>query len=255
MIDTHMLYNTFIVIIWLLLIFAPFVRFFEVFKDNTIVASILSLIWAGFITLWPGSPFNIIVEWTIDLIMSSIIWIILIILAIFGVLLLFGLIHSDQLSASTPDISSEPQVNSGETDTLVDEVVEKILEFEYKPPRRKDISGEREEDYHRQLWQWLKHDFPNATYDTGQRGSARPDIVINDVGIEVKGPTTKRSVNDIPQKLLRYGESFEPEIVVVLFNLQFKPTSSFFMDFLSGVKKKHPKTIIIIEADGILKRI
>jgi hypothetical protein len=76
-----------------------------------------------------------------------------------------------------------------------------------------------------------------------QIGSARPDIVIEDIAIEIKGPTTEEGLRSIADKCLRYHHHFK-KMIVVLFDIQTK-TSRFFNEWEEGLKKHFPDVIVI----------
>jgi hypothetical protein len=73
-----------------------------------------------------------------------------------------------------------------------------------------------------ELTQYLRRDFPNTNIEK-QRGSSRPDIDVNGIGIEVKGPTFDEDLNTIPDKLIRYSHRFPKGIIVVLFDVHVNP--------------------------------
>jgi len=52
-----------------------------------------------------------------------------------------------------------------------------------------------------------------------QTGSSRPDIVIQNIAIEVKGPTYSKDLQTIADKLMRYSQHYDT-VIVVLFNVQ-----------------------------------
>ena len=65
---------------------------------------------------------------------------------------------------------------------------------------------------------YLKSKFSDADIEQ-QKGSSRPDIVIGDVAIEVKGPTKTRDLETVADKCMRYYQHFG-ELVVVLFEVE-----------------------------------
>lgn len=75
-----------------------------------------------------------------------------------------------------------------------------------------------EQDYHRELQGYIKGLFPEARVEV-QTGSSRPDIVVQNIAIEVKGPTYSRDLQTIADKLVRYSQHYDT-IIVVLFNVQ-----------------------------------
>jgi hypothetical protein len=75
-----------------------------------------------------------------------------------------------------------------------------------------------EQDYHRELQGYLKAVFPDARVEV-QTGSSRPDVVVQNIAIEVKGPTYTRDLQTIADKLMRYSQHYDT-VIVVLFNVQ-----------------------------------
>jgi hypothetical protein len=73
-------------------------------------------------------------------------------------------------------------------------------------------------DYHRELQIHIKAVFSDARIEV-QTGSSRPDIVVQNIAIEVKGPTYTRDLQTIADKLMRYSQHYDT-VIVVLFNVQ-----------------------------------
>jgi len=73
-------------------------------------------------------------------------------------------------------------------------------------------------DYHRELQIHIKAVFSDARIEV-QTGSSRPDIVVQNVAIEVKGPTYSKDLQTIADKLMRYSQHYDT-VIVVLFNVQ-----------------------------------
>jgi len=98
---------------------------------------------------------------------------------------------------------------------MVKDVVNAIKNF--KPSQNYKF----ELPYQAELVGWLKHKFPSAVIEK-QRGSARPDIVVGGIAIEVKGPTRDKDLVIIADKCLRYSKYFRQGIIIVLFNVSVK---------------------------------
>jgi hypothetical protein len=96
--------------------------------------------------------------------------------------------------------------------------------------------------YQAELTQWLKSRFPNTIIEL-QRGSSRPDIVVNGIAIEVKGPTYNDDLKTIADKLLRYSQWFPKGIIIVLFNVNIY--SNLYEEWSRGIKKHYPEIEII----------
>lgn len=99
--------------------------------------------------------------------------------------------------------------------------------------------------YQIELQGWLKKDYPQSKIET-QTGSSRPDIIIDQVAIEIKGPTTTKDLKTIADKLLRYRIYYN-HIIVVLFDVQMK--DRYYNEWINGINNTYNKendNIIII---------
>src|SRR3989344_3023645 len=83
---------------------------------------------------------------------------------------------------------------------------------EFKPAR----DFENEWPYQIGLHGFLQRQFPMAKIEQS-KGSARPDIVIGGIAIEVKGPTRQKDLDTIASKCMRYRQLFKKGLIVVLF--------------------------------------
>lgn len=68
----------------------------------------------------------------------------------------------------------------------------------------------------------MNHCFPSARIEV-QKGSSRPDIVIDNIAIEVKGPTTQKELETIASKIVRYSRHFSG-FIAVLFEVRVPDT-------------------------------
>ncbi|MBR9680222.1 MAG: hypothetical protein GOU98_00155 [Candidatus Altiarchaeota archaeon] len=118
---------------------------------------------------------------------------------------------------------------------LFTRVVNRIKRFE--PFKKYD----QEEKYQAGLAQWMKSEFSQTKIEY-QRGSSRPDVIVDSIAIEIKGPTTSEGLRTIADKLLRYPQHFD-HVVVVLFDLQTTPR--YYDEWKFGISKKHPEVEII----------
>ncbi|MFA6268965.1 MAG: hypothetical protein WCW13_04620 [archaeon] len=118
---------------------------------------------------------------------------------------------------------------------LFNKVVQEIKDF--KP---KVVAG-HEQPYQFLLFGWLQREFPDLKIEE-QRGSSRPDIVIKDIAIEVKGPTEHCDLQTVADKLIRYHQHFKGGIIVVLFNV--KANARLYSEWERGIKLQHPKVVI-----------
>ncbi|ABN57942.1 hypothetical protein Memar_2016 [Methanoculleus marisnigri JR1] len=110
---------------------------------------------------------------------------------------------------------------------LVNRLVTRIKAF--RPSR--DYASEWE--YHIELQGYLKGMFPDARIEV-QTGSSRPDIVVQDIAIEVKGPTYSKDLQTIADKLVRYSQHYN-SIIVVLFKVQVNERR--YLEWERGIKK------------------
>jgi hypothetical protein len=101
---------------------------------------------------------------------------------------------------------------------------------------------ENELPYHIDLARWLEPKFPMLKVEF-QQGSARPDIVIEDIAIEIKGPTTEQGLQSIADKCLRYHHHFN-KMIVVLFDIRTK-TDRFYTEWEDGLKRYFPDVMVI----------
>lgn len=96
--------------------------------------------------------------------------------------------------------------------------------------------------YHAELQGWLKANFPNSVVEY-QIGRSRPDIVIGDIAIEVKGPTKKNELQTVADKCMRYSKNFKGGFIIVLFDVFVLP--SFYKEWSECLKEQFPKVILI----------
>ena len=120
--------------------------------------------------------------------------------------------------------------------SLIIEVEKAIREF--RPLRRYD----KEIFYQDSLASWLKSRFPDTEIEVS-RGSARPDIVVEGIAIEVKGPTGERDLQTISDKCMRYCQYFPQGMICVLFDVYVNPQR--YMDWKRGMESKFPDVKII----------
>lgn len=117
----------------------------------------------------------------------------------------------------------------------VKNVVDKINEFE---PSRNWGS---EEGYQAELQGWLKREFPHSKVEV-QTGASRPDLIISNIAIEVKGPTTDEGINSLPAKCIKYSKHYD-QLIIVLFRPQYSKRN--YNDIMEGINKMFPSVIVI----------
>ena len=89
---------------------------------------------------------------------------------------------------------------------------------------------------------YLKEKFPKTSIEE-QRGSSRPDIVIEGIAIEVKGPTFESDLKTISDKCMRYRQSFSQGMIIVLFNVHVNQYH--FNEWYNGMKNTFPDVKVI----------
>jgi len=131
----------------------------------------------------------------------------------------------------------EPENMEGK---LACDVWDLILNF--RPKRSYDY----EDGYHKELYAHLKKRFPQAEMKP-TRGASQIDIGIDNIGIEVKGPTRKGDLKDINDKVVRYTQYWSP-MFVVLFNPKFGEglTEKYFREIKDGIQRRHNDEIGVI---------
>jgi hypothetical protein len=90
-----------------------------------------------------------------------------------------------------------------------------IKEIEEFIPAKEKLK--QEYNYQLNLHGWLKHSFRQAIIEE-TRGQSRPDIIIDDIAIEIKGPTGTSELKTIADKIIRYQLHYE-KIIIVLFEI------------------------------------
>lgn len=122
-----------------------------------------------------------------------------------------------------------------EVGQLVIDLEKAIQRFE--PSRRYG----NEFGYHTELQGWLKSRFSNAKVEI-RTGASRPDIVVGDVAIEVKGPTDTNALNTLTTKCLKYSRYYN-HLIIVLFEPRFSERN--YAEILSGIQTNFPQVSVI----------
>lgn len=120
-------------------------------------------------------------------------------------------------------------------ETLFYKVAESIKNF---PPSRRYGN---EFAYHTELQGWLKSQFREAKVEI-QTGASRPDIVIADIAIEVKGPTDTQALNTLATKCLKYSQYYT-HLIIVLFEPRFSESN--YSEIVEGIKRYFPNVEVI----------
>jgi len=90
----------------------------------------------------------------------------------------------------------------------------------------------REIRYQDELYGYLLGKLGEGVTIEKQRGRSRPDIVVGNIAIEVKGPTTNTGLQTIADKIARYRLYFSG-IVCVLFDVQDETR---YQEWLKGIR-------------------
>lgn len=122
-----------------------------------------------------------------------------------------------------------------EKEKLVNQIVGEIGDFKQSQNYRDEFP------YQIELVGFLKSKFSNADIEQ-QKGSSRPDIVVGDVAIEVKGPTRTADLKTIADKCMRYCQHFK-ELIIVLFEVDVYERR--YEEWEKGMKNTFPNVKII----------
>ena len=76
-----------------------------------------------------------------------------------------------------------------------------------------------------------------------QKGSSRPDIVVDNIAIEIKGPTNRQALDSVPSKCMRYKNHFPGGLIVVLFDVQVN--DYYYNEWETSLKRTYPDVIVI----------
>ena len=122
-----------------------------------------------------------------------------------------------------------------EEENLPNRIVRAVKDF--TPSRR----YHNEFSYQTELQGWLKSKFPSSRIEI-QTGASRPDIVIEDIAIEVKGPTDNRALDTLTTKCLKYSGHYRT-VVLVLFEPEFSESN--FREIEAGIERAFPHVFVI----------
>ena len=89
-------------------------------------------------------------------------------------------------------------------------IVEVIKSFDYTPTFRE------ERPYHAMLYGYLKGKGYDVKYEVSTGGS-RPDLAIEGIAIEVKGPTDSMALQTLSHKIMKYSNHYK-FLIIVLFD-------------------------------------
>lgn len=146
--------------------------------------------------------------------------------------------NGEELWGTPEEIEKIKRIEEDERikESLLFKVTNSIEEFE----PTKDWGNEN--NYHIELLGWLKREFPDIVEYEVQSGASRPDLVIKEIAIEIKGPTDSQALNTLASKLLRY-EQYYTNTIIVLFECNF--SEQLFKEIQNGIDRHFQNVKII----------
>lgn len=120
---------------------------------------------------------------------------------------------------------------------LLQELVNIIKEYRPVKPFKNELL------YHTNLYTHLCEKIPGEIGFEVQRGSSRPDIVVGDIAIEIKGPTDRQGLITIADKINRYSKYFG-HTIVVLFDVEVY--ERYYYEWYEGIIKQYQNQVTII---------
>jgi hypothetical protein len=121
-------------------------------------------------------------------------------------------------------------------ESLLFKVIQAIEEF--KPTKQ----WGNENNYHIELLGWLRRESPDIVGYEVQSGGSRPDLVIKNIAIEIKGPTDTQALNTLTTKILKYSLHYE-HVIIVLFETNFSESN--YQEIIEGFAKHFPHVKVI----------
>lgn len=128
-------------------------------------------------------------------------------------------------------------VKIDENDKDFKELILKIKEFN---PSKK---WSYEEGYQAELQGYLKREFTNSAVEV-QTGASRPDIVINDVAIEIKGPTDNAALLTLGSKCIKYLQHYR-KLIIVLFDPIYSEAE--YNETIGGIRQRFKDVEVIVK--------
>jgi len=120
---------------------------------------------------------------------------------------------------------------------LLQELINKIGEYQPIKPFKNELL------YHTNLYTYLCEKIPEEIGFEEQRGSSRPDIVVGDIAIEIKGPTDRQGLITIADKINRYSQHFD-HVIVVLFEVEIY--DRYYQEWYEGIINQYQNQVTII---------
>jgi hypothetical protein len=100
-----------------------------------------------------------------------------------------------------------------------------------------------EEGYQAELQGYLKREFTNSVVEV-QTGASRPDIVINDIAIEIKGPTDNAALLTLGSKCVKYLQHYR-KLIIVLFDPIYSEAE--YNETIGGIRQRFKDVEIIVK--------
>lgn len=101
----------------------------------------------------------------------------------------------------------------------IDQLPEQVKNIKEKIESFKPLRNySKEEPYQIELSWYLKNFFPSLDIEIS-KNYTRPDILIENIAIEIKWPTNFSDLKTIPDKIIRYTKEWD-YLIIVLFNLK-----------------------------------
>ncbi len=147
-----------------------------------------------------------------------------------------GTVKENEFNNFINELKDKKEKEKQKYELLISHVIRSIEEF--KPTK----NWGNENNYHIELLGWLKREFPDIVEYEVQTGASRPDLVIKDIAIEIKGPTDSQAINTLPSKLIRYDQYYT-NIIIVLFECNF--SEQLFKEIQIGINRHFQNVTII----------
>lgn len=97
-----------------------------------------------------------------------------------------------------------------------------------------------EEGYQAELQGQLKSEFGSQVEVT--KGASRTDLEIEDIAIEIKGPTSHQDLESVASKAMKYSQHWS-HVVVSLFDVEV--SDDYYQEWLEGMEKQYPDVEVI----------
>ncbi len=134
---------------------------------------------------------------------------------------------------------AESQVNAFPRDAKLSKIEAELRSF-------RPFRSSKELGYHKALAGFLQKEFPHVQVEV-RFVHGRPDIVIDDVAIEVKGPTKNSTLTNLPGKAALYLGAYR-HLFMVLFEPEYDPAT---FQQISKDLNRNPNVTVIVKDGGL----